>query len=53
MGDIIVIAALALIVGFAVRALVRQRKKGGCAGCSCNCAQRDGCPACGKGKGSC
>ena len=38
MGDIIILAALAAVVALAVRALVKQRRKGGCAGCSGGCA---------------
>ena len=47
MGDIIVIAVLAVVVAFAVRSLMRQRKKGGCAGCSCGCGSCQGCTRCG------
>ena len=34
MGDFVVIAVLLTIVGFVVRGMVKNRKKGGCAGCS-------------------
>ena len=39
--DILIILAAAAGVFFAVRSIVRARKKGGCAGCGGNCA---GCP---------
>jgi len=38
MGDLIILAALAVIVALAVRSIVKARKKGGCAGCSGGCA---------------
>lgn len=44
-GDVIVILVLAVIVFFAVRAMWRRRKEGGCSGCS-------GCSGCCNG-GSC
>ena len=34
MGDFIVIAAIVLIAALAVWSLLKDRKKGGCAGCS-------------------
>lgn len=38
MGDIIVLAALAVIVILVIRSMWKNHKKGGgCAGCSCNC----------------
>lgn len=36
--DYLVLAAVAFAVLFAVRGIVRRRKKGGCAGCSGNCS---------------
>lgn len=50
MGDIIVLAVLAVVVAAAIRSLWKDHKKGGCAGCSHNCA---GCTsACGADKNS-
>jgi len=37
MGDLIVLAVLGIVVALVVRSLYRDRKKGGCAGCSRNC----------------
>ena len=39
MGDVIVIAVLALIVALIIRGMIRDKKKGKCSGCS-------GCSAC-------
>ncbi len=36
--DYLVLAAVVLAVFFAVRSIVKRRKKGGCAGCSGNCS---------------
>lgn len=36
--DYLVLLAVATAVFFAVRAIVKRRKKGGCAGCSGNCS---------------
>ena len=33
-GDILVLAALALIVGLVIRNMLRDKKKGNCCGCS-------------------
>jgi len=38
MGDIIVLSALGLVVALAIRSLWKDHKRGGCAGCSRNCA---------------
>ncbi len=37
MGDIIVLSAIGGAVAMAVRSLINDKKKGGCAGCSHNC----------------
>jgi hypothetical protein len=36
--DYLVLLAIATAVFFAVRAIVKRRKKGGCVGCSGNCS---------------
>ena len=36
--DYLVLAAVVLVVFFAIRSIVKRRKKGGCAGCSGNCS---------------
>jgi len=36
--DYLILAAVAAAVFFAVRWIVRRRKKGGCVGCSGNCS---------------
>lgn len=41
MGDVIVIAALVLIIGLIVRGMIRDKKAGKCSGCS-GCT---GCPS--------
>lgn len=41
MGDMIVIAALVLIIGLIVRGMIRDKKAGKCSGCS-GCT---GCPS--------
>lgn len=38
-ADIIVLAVLAISVGFVVRSLYKTHKAGGCAGCKCNCSR--------------
>lgn len=43
MGDVVVIAALAVAVFLIIRGMIRNRNKGGCSGCS----------GCGRGKASC
>lgn len=48
-GDIIVIAALVLIIALIVRGMIRNKKKGRCCGCS-GCS---GCPSCGSCSGNC
>lgn len=48
-GDIIVIAALVLIIALIVRGMIRDKKKGRCCGCS-GCS---GCPSCGSCSGNC
>lgn len=48
-GDIIVIAALVLIIALIVRSMIRDKKKGRCCGCS-GCS---GCPSCGSCSGNC
>ncbi|MGM9589636.1 MAG: FeoB-associated Cys-rich membrane protein [Faecousia sp.] len=45
-GDLIVIAALALIVGLIIRGMIRDRKKGHCGGCSGCCAGKASCTGC-------
>ena len=50
MGDMIVIAALVLIIGLIVRGMIRDKKAGKCSGCSggtgcpsrgcCGCAEK-------------
>ena len=40
-GDYIILAVIAAAVFFAVRSLVRQRKRGGC---GCGCSGCSGCP---------
>ena len=44
MGNLIVLAVIAVIVGFAVRSVIKTHKGGGC-GCGC-----DGCSGCGTAK---
>ena len=44
MGDIIVLAALAAIVGLIVRGMIRDKKAGKCSGCS-GCSGCTGCPS--------
>ena len=39
-GDIVVLGIVVMIVGFGVYHTIRQRKAGGCAGCS---ASKNGC----------
>lgn len=46
-GDIIIIAVVAVCVFFALRSVVRSRKKGGC---SCGCSDCTACPGCGTDK---
>lgn len=40
-GDYIILAVIAAAVFFAVRSLVRQKKRGGC---GCGCSGCSGCP---------
>lgn len=42
-GDIIVLAGLGIAVLFAVRALIKKHKKGGCSG---DCGSCGGCSSC-------
>ncbi len=49
MGDIIVIAVLALIIGLIIRGMIRDKKKGKCCGCS-GCSS---CASCGSCSGNC
>ena len=44
MGDMIVIAALVLIIGLIVRGMIRDKKAGKCSGCT-GCPSR-GCCGC-------
>ena len=45
MGDMIVIAALVLIIGLIVRGMIRDKKAGKCSGCS-GCSGCTGCAGC-------
>lgn len=47
--NLVIVAALALIVGFAIRSMIRDRKAGK-SSCGCSCAS---CGACGSCAGSC
>ena len=47
--NLVIVAALVLIVGFAIRSMIRDRKAGK-SSCGCNCAS---CGACGSCAGSC
>lgn len=38
MGDIIVLSVIGIASALAVRSLWKDRKKGGCSGCSHNCS---------------
>ena len=52
-GDIIVIAALVLIIALIVRGMIRDKKQGkccGCSGCSACASCKDGCSGCPGGK---
>lgn len=40
-GDVIILLIVALCIFFAVRSIVKQRKKGGC---SCGCSGCNACP---------
>ena len=40
--NLVIVAALALIVGFAIRSMIRDRKAGK-SSCGCNCASCGGC----------
>ena len=47
MGDIIVLAALAVIIGLIVRGMIRDKKAGKCSGCSgCTGCPSRGCCGC-------
>ena len=47
MGDVIVIAALILIIGLIVRGMIRDKKAGKCSGCSgCTGCPSRGCCGC-------
>ena len=47
MGDMIVIAALVLIIGLIVRGMIRDKKAGKCSGCSgCTGCPSRGCCGC-------
>ena len=46
MGDIIVLAALAVIIGLIVRGMIRDKKAGKCSGCS-GCKSCASCGSCG------
>ena len=47
MGDMIVIAALVLIIGLIVRGMIRDKKAGRCSGCSgCTGCPSRGCCGC-------
>ena len=45
MGDIIVLAALAVIIGLIARGMIRDKKAGKCSGCS-GCSGCTGCAGC-------
>lgn len=47
MANIIVVIILAVIVGLAVRHIVKSLKSGNCCGCSGNCSSCSGCPGTG------
>ena len=47
--NLVIVAALVLIVGFAIRSMIRDRKAGK-SSCGCSCAS---CGACGSCAGSC
>jgi len=44
-GDFIAIAIIVVIIGLAVRFIIKQKKKGvkciGCSACSCNCPKNN------------
>ncbi len=42
-ATIIITAAVGVLVFFAVRKLIKDRKQGGCGGCT-GCGAKDGCP---------
>ena len=48
--NLVIVAALVLIVGFAIRSMIRDRKAGkSSCGCSCaSCGACAGCASCGK-----
>ncbi|MBR0342833.1 MAG: FeoB-associated Cys-rich membrane protein [Oscillospiraceae bacterium] len=46
LGNLIVIAVLAIVVFFAARSVWRTHKSGGCSGCGGNCSGCSGCHAC-------
>ena len=48
LGDIIVLAVLALVIGLVVRGMIRDKKKGRCGGCSgcTGCAMEGTCNTC-------
>ncbi|MBQ6719308.1 MAG: FeoB-associated Cys-rich membrane protein [Oscillospiraceae bacterium] len=45
LGDIIVIAVLALVVGLIIRGMIRDKKQGKCCGCS-GCSGCSSCSSC-------
>lgn len=42
LGDLVVLPVLGIVVALVVRSMHRDRKRGGCTGCSGNCSQ---CPS--------
>ena len=52
MIDLIVVAVLAAVLGLAIRAICREKKRGGCVGCphskTCAAAKNGGCGDLGK-----
>ena len=49
--NLVIVAVLALIVGFAIRSMIRDRKAGK-SSCGCSCASCGACSACAMG-GAC
>ena len=48
LGDIIVLAVLALVIGLVIRGMIRDKKKGKCCGCS-GCSSCASCKYAGSG----
>ncbi|MBQ2855289.1 MAG: FeoB-associated Cys-rich membrane protein [Oscillospiraceae bacterium] len=45
-GDIIVLAVLAGVIGLIIRGMIRDKKQGNCCGCSGCSAGKNGCAGC-------